>query len=101
MTANNRSRQLGVIRNLEKKDFDEFIAVIFNESYEIIEAYSIPHYAISKYSAHRAHVNGHILHLSGALLLDNSVLNISEKLKASTIALKHSFQSLVPTKPIP
>ena len=28
ITANNRSRQLGVIRNLEKNDFDELIAVI-------------------------------------------------------------------------
>jgi len=96
ITENNRSKQLGVIRNLEKNDFDELIAVIFNESYEIIEAYSIPHSTISKYSAHRAHVNGHILHLRGALLLDNSVLNISDKLKASTNVLK-SLVSLVGT----
>ncbi|WLH33096.1 hypothetical protein PSH79_14200 [Pseudomonas sp. FP2196] len=87
ITAHNRSKQLGVIRNLDKNDFDELIAVIFNESYEVIEAYSIQHSAISKYSVHRSHVNGHILHLRGALLLDNRVLNISDKLKSSNNTL--------------
>ncbi|NVZ66379.1 hypothetical protein HX867_30155 [Pseudomonas gingeri] len=100
ITANKHSKQLGVIRNLEKNDFDELIAVIFNESYEIIEAYLIPHAVISKYGAHRAHVNGHILHLRGALLLDSSVLNISDKLNASNNALK-SLVSLAGTGKAP
>lgn len=82
MTKDNRSRQLGVIRNLANIDFDELIAVIFDESYEVIEAYLIPHIVISEYGSHRAHVNGHILQLRGALLLDSRVLNISEKLKS-------------------
>ncbi|RON24850.1 hypothetical protein BK660_04050 [Pseudomonas brassicacearum] len=82
ITANNRSRQLGVIRNLEKYDFDELIAVIFNEAYEIIEAYLIPHSVIAEYSSYRTHVNGHILHMRGALLTDERVLNISGKLNS-------------------
>ncbi|WP_197445763.1 MULTISPECIES: hypothetical protein [unclassified Pseudomonas] len=49
ITASNRSRQLSVIRNLNKNDFDEFIAVIFNEAYDPIEAYLIPHAVISEY----------------------------------------------------
>lgn len=85
VTASNRSRQLGVIRNLEKRDFDELIVVIFNEVYEIIEAYLIPHSIISEYSSYRAHVNGHVLHVRGALLLDKRVLNIGAKLRSSNM----------------
>jgi hypothetical protein len=80
ITENNRSRQLSVIRNLEKNDFDELIAVIFNEAFEIIEAYLIPHALISEYGSYRAHVNGHILHVRGPLLLDERVLNICAEL---------------------
>jgi hypothetical protein len=94
ITAYNRSKQLGAIRNLEKNDFDELIAVIFNELYEVIEAYSIPHSVILKYSVYRAHVNGHILHLHDALLLDNSVQNISDQLKVYTNALKSQISNV-------
>jgi len=76
----NKSRQLGVIRNLDKGDFDELIAVIFNESYEVIEAVSIPHSVISEYCRHRSHVNGHVLHLRGALLSDIRVRDIRAEL---------------------
>lgn len=82
ITANNPSKQLGVIRNLAKNDFDELIAVIFDDVYDVIEAYAIPHAVISEYASYRAHVNGHVLHIRGALLLDNRVLNISSKLKS-------------------
>lgn len=83
ITANNRSRQLGVIRNLEKKDFDELIAVIFNEEFDVVEAYLIPHSVISEYGSYRAHVNGHILHMRRPLLLDKRVLNICAKFNYS------------------
>jgi hypothetical protein len=76
----NNSRQLGVIRNLDKGDFDELVAVIFNESYEVVEAVSIPHSAIAEYSKHRSHVNGHVLHLRGALLSDGRVRDIRAEL---------------------
>lgn len=76
VSAVNRSRQLGVIRNLEINDFDYLIAVIFNEDYEVEDAISIPHAVISEYSSFRKHVNGHVLHIRGPLLLDNRVQNI-------------------------
>ena len=83
VTVDNKSRQLGVIRNLEKKDFDVLVAVIFNESYEVIEAVSIPHCVIEDHSKHKPHVNGHILHIRGALLSDNRVQNICAELNDS------------------
>lgn len=76
----NKSRQLGVIRNLDKGDFDELIAVIFSESYEVVEAVSIPHAVIFDYSAHRSHVNGHVLNLRGKLLTDGRVRDIRNEL---------------------
>ncbi|WP_455884732.1 DUF6998 domain-containing protein [Pseudomonas spelaei] len=79
-TPTNKSRQLGVIRNLDKGDFDELIAVIFSESYEVVEAVSIPHAVISDYSTHRSHVNGHVLNLRGKLLADGRVRDIRTEL---------------------
>ncbi len=76
----NKSRQLGVIRNLDKGDFDELIAVIFSESYEVVEAVSIPHAVISEYSTYRPHVNGHVLNLRGKLLSDGRVRDIRAEL---------------------
>ncbi len=87
VTASNPSRQLGVIRNLELKDFDDLIAVIFNDLYEVNEAFLIPHAVISEYSSFRKHVNGHILHIRGNLLLDSRVQNIRAELNDSMRAL--------------
>ena len=36
ITPDNKSRQLGAIRNLELQDFDRLAAVIFDENYEIL-----------------------------------------------------------------
>ena len=37
----NKSRQLGVIRNLEDKKFNFLIAVLFNKDFSVLEAYGI------------------------------------------------------------
>ena len=92
VTADNKSRQLGVIRNLESMDFDELVAVIFDDTYEIVLAVSIPHAVIAEYSTYRPHVNGHVLHIRGALLSDYRVQNICTELRAYHNALK----SLIP-----
>lgn len=78
ITASNRSRQLGVIRNLDQSPFDELVAVLFNERYDVVEAYSIPCSVIPEYSKYRSHVNGHVLHARGPLLQDARVKNISD-----------------------
>ena len=43
ITRHNKSRQLGVIRNIDEKLFDYLIAVIFNEDFTIKEIWQIPH----------------------------------------------------------
>lgn len=76
ITARNKSRQLGVIRNLEKRHFDYLLAAIFDESFILQELWRIPHDKIEEYSKYRSHQNGHILVLRGAVLKDKAVKNL-------------------------
>lgn len=53
-----QSRELGVIRSLEKNQFDFLIAVIFDSHFQVRAAYQIPHEIIPRYAVYRRHVNG-------------------------------------------
>ena len=75
------SRELGVIRNLDENQFDYLIVVIFDRSFCIKEAYSIPHDIIQHYALYRRHVNGHILLANGPVLEDAAVENITHRLR--------------------
>jgi hypothetical protein len=70
VTPDNPSRQLSALRNYEAADFDYLIAVIFDETYNILDAYKIPHEVIRDYARHSDHVNAHIVNLKGAILTD-------------------------------
>lgn len=73
LTRHNRSRQLGVIRNLDQKLFDYLIAVIFSESFKPVEIWRIPREIIPKYARYSSHQNGYILVLTGKILEDVTV----------------------------
>ena len=75
------SRELSVIRNLDENQFDYLIVVIFDRSFCIKEAYSIPHDIIQRYALYRRHVNGHILLANGPVLEDAAVENITHRLR--------------------
>jgi len=76
----NKSRQLGVIRNLKKNEFDFLIGVIFDSDFSVLEAYKIPHSLIAKYSRFSNHQNGHILQLKGDVLNAIGVERIDKRL---------------------
>jgi len=76
ITPKNKSRQLSAIRKYEEKDFDLLAAVLFNESFEVIEAYLIPHEVVGQYAVHRSHVNARILILKGPILNDPRIERI-------------------------
>lgn len=82
VTPENKSRQLSAIRNLEKNDFDQLVAVIFGEDYEILDAVIIPHEIIAEYAAYRQHTNAYFLHLKGAILHDPRVKDIKKFISA-------------------
>ena len=46
-----QSRELGVIRSLEKNQFDFLIAVIFDSYFQVRAAYQIPHEIIPRYGS--------------------------------------------------
>ena len=76
ITKHNKSRQLGVIRNLDDQLFDFVVAAIFDELFTLVEIWKIPHSAIKRYASWSKHQNGYVLHLQGNLLLDPTVKRI-------------------------
>ena len=80
LVPSNKSRQLGVIRNLEDVEFDYLIVVLFESDFSLKEAYKIPQRVITKYAKFSKHQNGHILHLRGDILKDPVVEEITPAL---------------------
>ena len=76
----NSSRQLGVIRNLDGNEFDYLAGILFDNDFEIKEAYLIPHQAISEFGRFSTHQNGYILQLRGNLLNSQGVQDITHVL---------------------
>ncbi|MBA7649018.1 hypothetical protein ES703_56811 [subsurface metagenome] len=60
VTRHNKSRQLGVIRNLDEKLFDYLVAVIFNEDFTVSEIWKVPYRFVKENSRFSKHQNGHI-----------------------------------------
>ena len=83
VTPDNPSRQLSALRNYEAADFDYLIAVIFDEDYNVLDGYKIPHEVIRDYARHSDHVNARIINLKGAILADPRVTSIKESLAVS------------------
>lgn len=80
ISSKNASRQLSAIRNLDAKDFDHLIAVVFDESYEILAAVQVPHAVVGDHAVFRQHVNAHILHVNAKLLGDSRVTCVRDVL---------------------
>ena len=70
------NRQLSAIRELDAKNFDYLIAVIFDAEYNIIEAVKVPNKIIKKYAYYQKHVNAHILYVRDDLLNDPQVKTV-------------------------
>ena len=77
VTPDNKSSQLGVIRNLSHGDFDFLIGVIFDADWQVIRAAKIPHQAVAGLATFRKHQNGHVMHLRPSVFNTPSVEDIS------------------------
>jgi hypothetical protein len=82
VTPENKSTQLGVIRNLDGKDFDFLVAVVFDENWQVQTAAKIPHQTVPLLATFRTHQNGHIMHLRPAVFNNPSVKDISHVLRS-------------------
>ncbi|HBB7343238.1 TPA: hypothetical protein KCG85_004526 [Escherichia coli] len=101
VTPDNPSRQLSALRNYEAADFDYLIAVIFDETYNILDAYKIPHEVIRDYARHSDHVNAHIVNLKGAILTDPRVSSIKEDLIVrSSASVNEAAMQTLPPEPV-
>ncbi len=76
-TPGNPSTQLGVIRNLDARDFDYLIAIVFNADWQVLRAAKIPHRTVSKLATFRKHQNGHIMHMRPNALNEPDVEDIT------------------------
>lgn len=61
------SKQLGIIRNINDNPFDVLVAIIFNEYYDVVEAYELPIEIVKKYAKYSEHQKGYILQLRGQI----------------------------------
>jgi hypothetical protein len=101
VTPDNPSRQLSALRNYEAADFDYLIAVIFDETYNILDAYKIPHEVIRDYARLSDHVNAHIVNLKGAILTDPRVSSIKEDLIVrSSASVNEAAMQTLPPEPL-
>lgn len=82
VTPDNPSRQLSAIRNYAEKDFDWLIAVIFDKDFNVLNAYLLPHEIIGDYYPHRNHVNARVVVMSGAILQDKRVMEITKQFES-------------------
>lgn len=81
-TKRNKSTQLGMIRNLEKQEFDYLIAVLFSELFEPTLVLQIPHAIIPEYARYSEHTNAHILVLK-SIVGDPSVIDLTKKFRSN------------------
>lgn len=79
-SAINKSRQLGVIRDLDTQPFDILVAVIFDENWAVTSAFSIPYQAVKDLSKFSAHQNGYLLHARRSLLDHPEIADIRDLL---------------------
>jgi hypothetical protein len=80
-TPANPSTQLGVIRNLEDKDFDVLAAVVFDENWAVTYAALIPHAVVAEVGQFRPHIRGHVMRLTRNIVARPDVEDISELLR--------------------
>ncbi|ABD82009.1 hypothetical protein Sde_2749 [Saccharophagus degradans 2-40] len=85
VTTTNPSRQLSSIRKLNEKHFDWLLAIIFDEAFIVDQAILLPHEAIADYATHRDHTNSHILVMKGAVLKDQRLKDITERIRAAQL----------------
>jgi hypothetical protein len=81
LTATNQAMQLGTIRNLDGKQFDYLIALIFNEDWSLKFAAKIAHSKVTALAKHKQNINGHIMHFHPRILEEEGVEDILSRLE--------------------
>lgn len=83
VTGQNRSTQLGAVRNLENHDFDFLIGVMFNEDFSVEYAFEVPHAVVLSQSRYQKHTNSHRFFLRPTLRGYPGVRDVTQSIAAS------------------
>jgi hypothetical protein len=79
--SNAGQRQLSPFRSF---DFDDLVIVLFAADYSVWRAILLPATVAEQAATYSAHVNGHVLFATDALLKDRQAVDLTEKLRAVT-----------------
>lgn len=71
-----KSRQLGVLRNLDENVFDYLVAIIFDKDFSVKEIWKMPRTTALKYARFSNHQNGFILVMNDKILFDPTIEQI-------------------------
>jgi hypothetical protein len=82
ITPQNRSRQLGAIRDMDSAHFDLLAGVLFNEDYSIARAALIPHAVALERASFVKRTNSHCFHLRDEIWNAPGVRDVTRKLRA-------------------
>jgi hypothetical protein len=83
LTNHNPSRQLSVIRGLQKQHFSYLAGVLFAEDFSVLRACLIPIEVVEHEADYRPHVNGWVLHLRDRLWEHPQVRDITSDVRAA------------------
>ncbi len=81
-TRHNQSRQLGIIRRLDERSFDDLAGVIFNEDYTVDRAALVPHALVMTNSNYVKSTNGWRFILRDEVWTWEGVRDVTRKLQA-------------------
>ncbi len=82
-SASPKSRQLSMLRDLDKDEVDYLVIVIFGRHFDVKEAYLVPYDTVRSYAKINSYQNGHRLTAMGSFLKDPAVVDITDTLNQS------------------
>ena len=87
ITPRNKSRQLSAIRSIDAEHFDFLVAVIYDENYDIVQAFKIPRDVIKQRGRHNPHTNSLILRARNSLSEESGVDDITNQLNTALVSI--------------
>lgn len=76
LTSSAGSRQLSPIRDIDQDKFDYLVVALFDYGFTLTELWKFPIDLVREHGRHSPHVNGRIIRVKGAILLDDRAIKL-------------------------